>query len=561
MGSGTGGCGMGKHKMSGSADKIFCGGTILTMDPAMPMAEAIAVRDGRILAVGSRADIAPFAGSDTQTIALDGAILMPGFIEPHGHPLFTGFAWGEPVVDIRAIHTPTYEAALAKIRRRIAKAKPGEFLYFLGLDLQLHEGMQQPTRDFLNTLAPDNPVAIQTSNFHAIYVNDKALALCGVADDASDPEGGHIERDASGRPWKFVERAAKLISRAFYDYCGAERGERELRTWVWKFAAAGITTATEIGMQPSWLPFYETLFARAVSPIRMRTYEAAVLAGTASRSLENGDDMFAMIGVKFWADGSPFVGNIWTSRPYLNSDVTLNRMGLPRDHLGQLNYQREQIEQMVDTYARQGWQLAVHTQGDRSIDVMLDCYERALATYPTARRPFRLEHCALMRDDQIARAKALGVECSFFLPHIYYWGEAIRDSLFGPEVAARYMPSGSATRAGLRVSYHCDSPMTEPSPLRCLQIATTRRTGQGAVLGADQRVGIEHALKAVTIDAAYQIGMADKIGSLEVGKYADLVILGGDPRTHDPADLENLPVLATFLGGEIKWDARKGAPA
>lgn len=546
--------------MSASADAIFTGGTVVTMSARVPHAEAVAIRQGRIVAVGTRDEVLRHKGTSTEVVDLGSAALLPGFVEPHGHPLFTAFAWGEPVVDIRAVHTPTYEAALEKIRRRVAKARPGEFLYFLGLDAQLHQGMQQPSRTLLDELAPDNPLVIQTSNFHAIYANTSALNLCGIRDDAPNPEGGKIERDAAGKPWKFVERAAKLIALKFYEHCGAERGRQELRKWVWKFAAAGITTGSEIGMQPGWLPFYEALYAKSNVPIRIRGYEAAVLAGTTSRQIDNGDDLFSMIGVKFWADGSPFIGNIWTSRPYLNTDITLKRMGLPLNHTGHMNYEREQIESLVDTYAGQGWQLAVHAQGDRSIDVMLDCYERALAKHPAARRPFRLEHCALMRDDQIERAQRLGVSCSFFLPHIYYWGEALRDGMFGPDVASRYMPTGSAARAGMRLSYHCDSPMTDPNPLLCMQLAMTRRTRHGAILGEHQRVGVEQALRAVTIDAAYQLGMEDRIGSLEPGKYADLVILESDPRTHAPEKVDRIPVLATYVGGERRWDARTGVP-
>jgi predicted amidohydrolase YtcJ len=535
------------------ADLIFAGGTIVTMEESMPEAAAMAIKDGRILAVGSKDDIEAYRGSKSRIIDLEGRTLMPGFIEPHGHPLFTAFAWGEPVVDIRAVHTRTYGAALEKIRRRVAKARKSEVLYFLGLDPQLHVGMEQPSLKLLDEIAPDNPIVVQTSNFHAIYLNTRARELYDIPDDIPDPEGGKIERDASGKPWKFVERAAKAIARKFYDHCGAERGETELQKWVWKFAAAGITTSTEIGMQPGWLPFYEALYRRSDVPIRIRGYEAAVLSGTSSQPLDNGDDLFSMVGMKFWADGSPFVGNIATSRPYLNTEVTLNRMGLPRDHLGHLNYEREQIEQLVDIYASQGWQLAVHSQGDRAIDVMLDCYERALAKYPNARRPFRLEHCALMRDDQIDRANRLGVVCSYFLPHIYYWGESLRDALFGEEVAARYMPAGSAARAGMRMSYHCDSPMTDPNPLLCLELAVTRRTRLGAVLGSDQRVSVERALRAITIDAAYQIRMDKEIGSLSPGKFADLVVLATDPRKCAPEKLSSIEVMATYLGGEQRW--------
>ena len=158
-----------------------------------------------------------------------------------------------------------------------------------------------------------------------------------------------------------------------------------------------------------------------------------------------------------------------------------------------------------------------------------------------------------MRQDQIERAIGLGVVSSYFLAHLYYWGQALRDHMLGPERTADYMPIGMAARSGMRMSFHSDAPMTEPDPLLSLQIGVTRQHQSGDVLGPDQRVDIDTAIRAVTLDAAYQIFLDDKVGSLEVGKYADIVVLDRNPRTVPPDEIAAIGVAATYKGGRLPW--------
>jgi predicted amidohydrolase YtcJ len=228
---------------------------------------------------------------------------------------------------------------------------------------------------------------------------------------------------------------------------------------------------------------------------------------------------------------------------------------LPKDSTGSLNYSKEDLHWLIDAYAQQGHQIAVHAQGDRTIDVVLDGFEAALAKAPHAKRPFRLEHCGLMRDDQLARAKSLGVVCSFFLPMFHYWGDSMSRHLLGSERGDRFVPIGSAARLGMRSSYHCDAPMTWPDALLMLYVATTRRTQSGAVLGADQIVDIDTALRSITIDAAHHIRAEDRLGSLTPGKRADFVRLSRDPRKMPPDELRDIEVLGTIVDGKPIWPA------
>lgn len=539
-----------------TADTLFFGGTILTIDPARPEVQALAVRDGRILALGTEQELQALVGTGTVQIDLRGQTLLPGFVEAHAHPFGYGRIWGEPLVNVRASHIPSYEAVIATIRRRVAKAVPGEVLAFVGLDALRHEGMREPTLAELDALAPANPLAIYTFNFHALFVNSRMMAVLGLDDSTQDIPGGRYERDSHGRlTGKMIEFAAFHGFARVCEQFGSERGLRELAGGLWKFAKSGITTATDIGPHEGAIPAYRKALEHGELPIRLRLYARATFDGPPVQTLDWGGDHVKMIGIKVWADGSPFVGTAWLTRPYLNSEVTLKGLSLEHDHVGHMNYEPEKLRELIDRHASQGWQIATHVQGDKTIDAVLDVYEATLQKFPSATRPFRLEHCGTMRDDQIARAHAMGVVCSIFVPHVYHWGDPIRDALLGPERAGNYMPTGSAARVGMRVSYHSDAPMTEPDPLLSIQTAVTRLTASGAVLGPHQRVSIDAALRAVTIDAAYHIGMDHEVGSLEVGKRADFAILGSDLRQVPPETLASIKVNGTWIDGRQVWCA------
>lgn len=209
------------------ADCIYTGGPIVTMEPSMPRAEAIAVAGGRIIAVGSAAEVERTRGPSTRSIDLKGATLMPGFVEAHSHPLMSAMAWGDPVVDVRAVHTPTYAAVLEKIKRRVKKATPGEAIWFLGLDPQLHAGMgkNRParfwTRSLLTMLSLSRPVISIR-----VYTNTKALETFRIDASYKPPLGGRVVRTADDRPWKFVETSAWMLLKQFQNSLGADRTAR-----------------------------------------------------------------------------------------------------------------------------------------------------------------------------------------------------------------------------------------------------------------------------------------------------------------------------------------------
>lgn len=536
------------------SELLFYGGDIITVDDAILTAEAVVVKDAKVAFVGSIIEAQKLLSSEALRIDLKGSVLLPGFIDAHSHPLWAAKTRGNPVVDVRAETVPTYAALLAKIRRRVAVAEPGEYLLFFGLDAQLHPDMESPSREQLDKIAPNNPIGIQTSNCHALFMNSAGFDACGIDESFETPTGSIVERDANNRPTgKIAEAITWRALETFYGAWGDVRLAEGFEASINEFIRNGITTTTE----HLYMPYYKVYYQNALNcgwPMpRIAAYQQATTSDMAVEKLSLGDDRLWMAGVKIHADGSPFIGNIWLTQPYLENEITLKRMDLKPGHTGSLNYPQDYFDKMVRNYFSQGWQMTIHTQGDRTIDMVLDLIEDILAESPRPDHRFRLEHCALMRRDQIERAQRLGVICSFFINHITHWGGPIEDALFGPERAAHYMPAGGAVKAGMRISLHADTPMTDPSALELMKAGITRQTKDGRCLGKDECLDAMTALRSVTIDAAYQIGMEDKLGSISVGKHADFVILKDNPLETDANSIADIKVISTYIAGEQVW--------
>ena len=535
-------------------ETIFHGGTIITVDGSAANPEAVVVRDGTIVFVGSRLDAERSVRGDPTHIDLEGSCLLPGFIDAHSHPLWAAKTRGDPVVDIRAETVPTFEAVLAKIERRVAAARPGEHLLFFGLDAQLHNGFKALSREQLDAIAPENPLGVQTSNCHALFLNSAGFDVCGIDENTPTPTGSIIERSACGRPTgKIAEAITWQALETFYEAWGDNRLCKEFEKCIFKFIRNGITTTTE----HLYLPFYKAYYLSALKkgwPLpRIAAYQQALTPDMTVEPMNIENDRLWMAGVKIHADGSPFIGNIWLSQPYLDNEITRVNMNLPPGHTGSVNYPQAYFEKMVRNYVSQGWQMTIHTQGDRTIDMVLDLLDEIVSedTRPVYR--FRLEHCALMRDDQIERAVRMGVLASFFINHITHWGAPIEDVLFGPERAAHYIPAGTAAKQGMRISLHADTPMTDPSCLELMQAAMTRRANDGRCLGPGERLEAKIALRAVTIDAAYQIGKEDVLGSISPGKHADFVVVDENPLQTDSNRIRDIKIQQTWLAGECVW--------
>lgn len=519
-------------------------GTVLTVDESQPTAEALAVAGGRIAAVGSQADVEPLIGPDTEVLQIGDGCVLPGLIEAHGHPLMEAIALSDRLVDIRPVTIPGADAVVAAVTAEVAK-RGADGAYLNGWDPLLQNGLPDPTPEWLDGIAPDSPLVIIHNSGHKAFFNSAAAARTGLTRDTPDPKGAKYGRDASGD----LDGTAEETGAVFPLLAGAiQPGDYPamLLAECARLNRAGLTTCSEMAFDPLFRPMLDQL--RDQLTVRLRTYEMSTAEMTTEETVGNGDDAVRQVGIKIWVDGSPWIGNIDLSFPYLDTDAT-RTIGVVPGSCGHANYTREQLTEIVGAYFPLGWQMACHVHGDKGVDTILDVYEEALKKHPRTDHRLRLEHVGAITDAQLQRAADLGVTCSIFVDQIHYWGDIIVDGLFGLEHGSRWMPCGSAVATGMRISLHNDPPVTPEEPLRNISVAATRTAPSGRVLGPEQLLTVDQAIRAQTIDAAWQLFSDDVVGSLEVGKYADFVVLSADPRTVRAEDIADLEVRATYLAG------------
>lgn len=518
-------------------------GTVLTVDEKRPTAEALAVADGRIVAVGTRAQVADLIGPVTETVDLGDGCVMPGFVEAHGHPLMEALALSDRIVDIRPVTVPKADDVVAAVHREV-RARGAAGAYLNGWDPLLQNGLPQPTLAWLDGIAPDSPLVIVHNSGHQAYFNSAAAEHAGLTRDTPDPKGARYGRGADGE----LDGGAEEIGAVFPLLSGAIEPTSYpamLRAECARLNRAGLTTCSDMAFDPAFGPLLGQLHDELT--VRLRTYEVSNPQMSSDATPGEGDDMVRQVGIKIWVDGSPWIGNIALSFPYLDTAAT--RTIGAAGSCGHANYTREQLDEIVGAYYPLGWQMACHVHGDAGVDTILDVYQEALRRWPRQDHRLRLEHVGAIRPDQLRRAADLGVTCSIFVDHIHYWGDVIVDGLFGEERGSRWMPAGSAVATGMRISLHNDPPVTPEEPLRNISVAVTRTAPSGRVLAPEERLTVDQAIRAQTLDAAWQLFADDAIGSLEAGKYADLVVLSADPRTVPPERIAELEVRATYLAG------------
>lgn len=532
------------------ADTILLGGPIVTVDDARPRAEAVALRGDRISAVGGRDDVLARRGASTEIVDLGGATLLPGLIEPHTHPDLCAqcYAW----TDVSGFRHPDVAGVEAALRDAVAQAKAGEWVFAFGLDPMLTRDVGKWGVERLDALAPHNPVAVMIQSMHTLFVNSAALREAGIDENTPDPPGGgRLQRDASGKLTGKLEEASAMLP--FLRFIDQSPEAFTGRIWdqYGRYAAAGLTT---IGMPGIFVPFpmlevFEKLAERDTVPLRIVGYLRHEHLDGAKWRPGDGNDFFRIQGVKLWYDGSPYSGTMLLDDPYLESRLCCCTLGIPSGTTGHANFDPGELRDLVARLQREGWQVLTHAQGDRGTREIIDLYEHALTGHENDDHRWRLEHCALISPDDLERAARLGVAPSFHVNHVYYYGPELRDAIIGPERAERLMPVGSAVAQGHRVSLHADSPMYPPEPFRLMRTAVTRRTRLGETIAPGQAISAEQALRAITIDAAWQLFAEDRVGSIEVGKLADFTLVDRNPLDVAPDDLDQLKINATWLGG------------
>lgn len=541
-----------------TADLILRAATILTMDEARPRAEAVAVDTvaHTILAVGSLADVQAAAPGVAPT-DLGSTVLMPGFIEPHSHPILSGIATQPPAYWIAPyMGFPTWADVQALCRKADAEAPAGVPLVFNGLDRLLQQA-PVPTNVVLDPLFPSGRAAILLDNSgHAAYVNSATIDLVGWTDrrPPADPVAGTFGRNADGTsngvayelPAVEVLALPVLAKAVAHPLVSAAE-------WYAYMASFGITTTSEHTYDSTQYQAYLALAAVPDCPLRVHVYHISTQEDAVQPVTWPDPSMVRKIGIKLWADGSPWVGNIATSFGYLDNDVTRTAQ-IELGPLGErgMNYSRDQLDVILDRFVPLGYQMSFHCNGDVGFDVVLDAYERALVKHGLlgSDHRWRVEHLGAARGDQFVRAASLGVTCSMSPFQYIFWGDLLDGVMFEPAIGSHWQRLQDAFQAGVRPTFHNDGAVSPPDPLFNIQHTVTRTTDTGTIHGLDQALTLDQALRAVTINGAYQLKREHDIGSIEVGKLADFVELSADITTVEPGAItEKVKVLGTWRGG------------
>ena len=504
--------------------------------------EAVGVRDGRICALGNREDVMLTRGSATEIVDLGSRVLLPGLFEPHTHPdVCAQFAgW----VDVSGFRHPRVADVEAQLRAAVQRTPEGEWIFGFGFDPMLTSDLGRWDRARLDAITDRHPVFVMIQSLHTAYVNTLAMERAGLAFDTPDPGGGgHYGRDAAGHLDGRLEEQPAILPFAQFIF-GGEAALRASMTAVYDaFRAVGVTSVGVAGTFGD-----PTMLASVASdaPVRTTCYYHPSWADRLDATLRDGDH-YRVRGLKLWYDGSPYTGTMLLDDPYLESDLCCCTLAIPPGSSGRANFDPSDMVELLSGLYADGWQVMAHSQGDRASREMLDLYAQVVDGKHDHR--WRLEHCALISVDDLARAKDLGVSPSFHVNHVLHYGPELRDHIIGPERAERLMPVGPAVEMGHRVSLHADAPMYASDPLSLVRTAVTRKTRQGDRLAGHFAIDVRAALRAVTIDAAWQLGADDDTGSIELGKRADFVVLERDPFDVAADDLDKIEVLDTWLDG------------
>ncbi|HEV7266482.1 MAG TPA: amidohydrolase [Falsiroseomonas sp.] len=539
---------------SGAADLIYSGGPIVTINDAQPRAEAVAVRAGRILAVGTRQQAEATRGPGTRMVDLQGRTLLPGFVDPHGHVLMVGLqAVGANMLaapDGEANDIPAVIRILREwVQRNESAVRRYNLIFGFGYDdSQLREG-RHPTRDDLDQVSREVPVLIIHTSSHLAAANSKALEVAGITAATPDPVGGVFRRRAGSREPDGVMEENALIAAA-----GPLLGRLDETAWLSMiragsefYAAFGYTTCQEGRAMGPAIAQLTQAADRGLLAVDVVAYPDILGAADQLGGALHGAtyrNRLRIGGAKISLDGSPQGKTAWLTRPY-----HVPPAGAAADYRGlQTAPTNAAIEAISRCYER-NWQILAHAGGDAAIDLMIAAVREATRRHgPGDRRPV-LIHGHTLRADQVDPVRQLGIFPSLFPMHTFYWGDWHRDSVLGSERAENISPTGWLTSRGMMFSSHHDAPVARPDSMRVLSATVTRRSRSGDIIGPHHRVPVATALKAMTIWAAHQhFEEADK-GSIEVGKLADFVVLSDNPMSVDPETLAGLQVVETIKEG------------
>jgi predicted amidohydrolase YtcJ len=538
-----------------TADQVFIHADVVTMDPERPSAQAIAVSGDRFGAVGSEEEVGLWVGGETRIVDLAGKTVVPGFIESHSHPSL--YAMTLLQADCRTPPNWTVEEVKGRLKAMAREVGPGKWVRGWGYDDTLVAERRHLDRGHLDEAAPTNPVLVSHVSGHLAYANSVALEMAGIGPKSPQPADGKIDKDERGVPTGLlIEHGAQdLVLRHVPPYTVPQL-KQALQQTIRVYHRAGITSSHDAAVGyfregREVLQAYGELEAEGRLELRIYLnlvedlYREILELRPGARFAS---ELLRLGSVKLFQDGSIQALTAALAKPYWSAP----------ESRGGLLLAQEELNELVEHYHSRGIQVAVHANGDRAIDSTLQALERAQRLHPRKDSRHLIIHCQLASRDQIRRMRELGVLPSYFVNHVYYWGDRHVSLFLGPERAARIDPLGASVEEGLFFTLHSDLPVTVVDPLFSMDCAVNRRTREGRVLGPEERISAREALKAYTVHGAYSTFEEHCKGSIQLGKLADFAVLSENPLRAPPERIKEIKVLRTVLGGRTVYEAREG---
>ncbi|OLU06299.1 hydrolase [Pseudomonas reinekei] len=546
------------------ADTVYFGGSILTMEGDSPTyAEAISVKDGKILSIGKKIDVLKDQGEHSRLVDLQSKVLLPGFIDAHGHAWTTGFQklsanlLPPPDGGGKSIHAVLEALKSWQQKNAAAIDKVGWIIGFGYDDSQLEEG-EHPTADDLDHVSTDLPVVIIHQSAHLAVMNHKALEMSGISAETPNPPGGVIRRTSDGKTPNGVLEEMAFFAPIFKLMATFDPSVNETIALAGAdyYAQYGFTTAQEGRASKVQVETWQKLASQKKMKIDVAAYPDLQAEGEFMKTVSAGtdyDNHFRIAGVKLSLDGSPQGRTAWLTEPY-----KIPPPGMPADYKGYPAIPEEKVrEELVNTAFENNWQLLAHCNGDAASDAFIDAVEKAEKKFGKGDRRTVMIHAQAVREDQLDMMKTLGIIPSFFGMQMFYWGDWHRDVTVGKERAFRWDPAASAIKRGMLFTEHHDAPVATPSAMMIIFASVNRTSRTQEVIGPDQRISPYMALKSITAFAAYQYFEERSKGTLQPGKLADFVILDKDPTKVPPETINNIMVLETIKEGDTVYQAVK----
>ncbi len=573
------------------ADAIYHGGPILTMTKDGDRAEALAVQNGHIMAVGTLAEVNAAKGPDTKLIDLGGKTLMPGFFDPHSHLVMQSVKFSTANLDPKPIGEAGSISDIQRILRDWIKQKqiqPGKWVIGWGYDDTGIEEQRHPNRYDLDAVSTEHPILLMHISGHLMTVNSRMLEEIDINAETKDPEGGKVQRKPdNSEPNGVLEENAMYLVLKKLPMPTPELAMAMIEDGLRFYAEAGITTAQDCATFKGTWHLLAAMEQKGRLPIDVITWpvytgidDAAFNAIVAKRGATG---RLRLGGVKLTVDGSIQGYTAFLSQPYhvqpgnvahtadkcdteqaerifISAENEPHKEGPPQasieGHRGYASMTQEQVDRWLKRCDDNGIQVQVHTNGDGATDMLIKAVEKVRAKKPRPDLRTTIIHAQTMRDDQLDFATKHGLTPSFFPIHVYFWGDRHRDLFLGPERAARIDPARSALDRKLKITLHHDAPIAGIEMLKVAWAAVNRVTTSGKLLGPVERITPFEALRAITADAAWQSFEENRKGTLEKGKLADMVILSDDPLRVDPMAIKDIRIVQTIKEGETVYLAK-----